>query len=468
MSLLAPRHAEAADQRRWGGLSLPLLGAIGAAALALVLGLLAGLSAKYAILAVVGVGFVFVVFADLSLGVAFFAAFTFLDQLGGGAGVSPDKLAGVLLVLSWALRRSVRAQTDARTVIGRHPRIFAWIMVLLAYSVMSAAWAVVPSASLSYVFRDILQLLLIPIVYAAVDTRRDVFKIVAGFLIGAIISAVYGFLHPVSATAAAAGRSVGTIGDPNQQAAVLVAAIALALGLAVVGRRSAWLATLAAVSVLLCAVATVATLSRSGLLAFLGMLVAGAVLGGQWRRWARALLVIGVAGLALYFGVFATGFASRVTSSNSDGRSTIWTVGLRMFAANPVLGVGAGNFQQASSQYLERPGLTTAPQFIIVTPKVAHNIYLEQAATLGVPGFIIMIAIFVGGIVAALRAAHIFERIGDPELDLMARACVLGMIGFDVSNFFISGLQTKQFWLIFGLGLALAKLAETERAGLAV
>ena len=79
-----------------------------------------------------------------------------------------------------------------------------------------------------------------------------------------------------------------------------------------------------------------------------------------------------------------------------------------------------------------------------------------------------MVAIFIGGIAAALRAAHIFERLGDSELDLMARACVLGMIGFDVSNFFISGLQTKQFWLIFGLGLALAKLAETEHAGNAV
>ena len=429
-------------------------------------GLGAGVSPKYAIVGVLGVGFVIAVIADLALGVAFFAAFSFLDQLSsGGPTFSLDKVAGLLLILSWALRRSTASREDARTIISRHPRLFTWIVLLLVWSSISAVWAVQSGVAISYVYRDILQLLVVPVVYSAVNSRRDVYLIVGGFLIGAVISAVYGLIHPVSATAAAAGRLVGTTGDPNQAAAALVAAIALAAGLAVVARRSFRLKLLAVVAAALSVVGVVETLSRSGLIALGVVLLAGTIVAGRWRRVARVLLVLGVIGVAGYFLVLAPASSvNRVTNPSSDGRSDIWKVGWRIFEANPILGVGAGNFQQASVHYLQRPGAITYGVFFIVTPKVAHNIYLEQLATLGVPGLIIMLAIFVGGIVVALRAAHIFERLGDPELDLVSRSTVLALFAFLASDFFISGLQTKQFWVVFGLALAMEKLADMRLA----
>lgn len=428
-------------------------------------GLAAGVKPEYALFGLLGIGFVVAVFADLPLGLAVFSALSFLDELGaGGPALSFNKVAGLLLILSWALRRGTTARDDARTVIGEHPRLFTWIVALLGWSTISAMWAVQPGVALTYVYRDLLQLLLIPIVYSAVNSRRDVYLIVSGFLIGAIVSAVYGLAHPVSTSSAYAGRLVGTTGDPNQQAAVLVAAVALAAGLGAVALRSRRLRLLATLAGVLSLIGIVQTLSRSGLVSLGFVLICGVIFGGLWRRKAAILLLLALIGVGGYFVFVAPPQAThRVTDANSDGRNDIWKVGWRMFESNPVLGVGAGNFQQASNRYLERPGLVTAAAFIIVTPKVAHNIYLEQLATLGVPGFILMCAVFIGGIAAALRAAHIFERLGDRELDLVSRSCILGLFAFLASDFFISGLQTKQFWVIFSLGLAMLKLAQTQQ-----
>jgi putative inorganic carbon (HCO3(-)) transporter len=164
-----------------------------------------------------------------------------------------------------------------------------------------------------------------------------------------------------------------------------------------------------------------------------------------------------------YFLVFASSTGlSRVTSTNADGRNTIWLVALRMFDANPILGVGTGNFPNAARLYLIRPGLTQSGYLIITTPKPAHNVYLEIAATLGIPGLILLIAVFGGGVIVALRAAHIFERIGDGELEVLSRCTVLALIAYLASDFFLPDLQIKQFWLLFALGLAVYKLARTE------
>jgi O-antigen ligase len=231
-------------------------------------------------------------------------------------------------------------------------------------------------------------------------------------------------------------------------------------------RRSTPLRLLAVVAVIVSFVGLVSTLSRAGLFAFAFVLLAGVLFGGRWRRRSATFLLVGVTAVVLYFVALAPSSAlHRVVSGGTSGRSTIWTVGWRMFEANPVIGVGAGNFQVSSVHYLERPGLVTAAFFIIDIPKVAHNIYLEQLATLGVPGLIAMVGIFIAGVSAALRAAHIFERLGDRPMEIMARCSILGLFAFLSADFFASELLSKQLWLVFALAPALLKLADIESDG---
>jgi O-antigen ligase len=432
-------------------------------------GVTAGVSPKYAIVGALGLGFVVAVFSDLTAGVALFTVLSFLDLLTvGGAAVSFMKVAGLLLFMSWVARQATGARQAVSTIIGRHPAMICAIVAFLGWNAISAAWARTPGDALLTVYRDSLVMLLIPIMISAVRERKHVHLIVAAFLVGAVFSSVYGILVPTSATALTAGRLSGGLGDPNEEASVLVAAIVLSVGMASVVKRSPWLTLAALTGAVLAFIGLVGTLSRGGLVAFACALVAGVIFGGRWRRSAAILLVVGVVSVVGYYAVVASGSAvSRVTSSSTSGRNDLWTVGVRMFEANPVVGVGAGNFQASSVHYLQRPGLVTAANYIVNTPLVAHNIYLEQLATLGVPGLLLMLGIFVAGIAAALKAARIFERIGDRDLELLARCTLMALIAFLAANFFISDLISKQLWLVFALCPALLGLAQREAARVA-
>jgi hypothetical protein len=68
----------------------------------------------------------------------------------------------------------------------------------------------------------------------------------------------------------------------------------------------------------------------------------------------------------------------------------------------------------------------------------------------------------------ALKAAHVYERLGEPGMELLARCVLLGLVAFLAADFFLSGLLFKQLWLVFALAPALLKLAEIERDRLAV
>jgi O-antigen ligase len=427
-------------------------------------GVVAGVDPKYGVAGALALGFIVAVLGDLVVGVAMFTTLSFLDNLNvGGAAVSFDKVVGLLLFGSWVASRTAGSRRNARAVALRHPAMLLSIVFFLGWSTLSAAWARNSGDALNTTYRDALDLLLIPIVYGAIRDRRDVQIVVGGYLAGAIFSAVYGLITPPAATSLAAGRLTGSLGEANQQATVLVAAIVLAVGFASLSRRSTPLKLFALVAVIVSFIGLVGTLSRAGLLAFGFVLAAGIVFGGRWRRGAATFLVVGSAAVVVYFAALApTSALQRVISGGTSGRSTIWTVGWRMFEGNPVVGVGAGNFQVSSVDYLQRPGLVTAAFYIIDVPKVAHNIYLEQLATLGIPGLIGMLGIFVAGVSAALRAAHIFERLGDRQMEIMARCSILALFAFLSADFFASELLSKQLWLVFALAPALLKLADIE------
>ncbi len=428
-------------------------------------GVTSGVSPKYGAFGALGLAFVVAVFADLTAGVALFTALSFLDLLSAGSAVSFIKVAGLLLLMSWLATKATGIRRTFSTLIECHPAMIGFIVAFLGWNAVSVVWAASPSAALQEVYRYILVILLVPILYSAARDRKHVYMIVAGFLVGAAFSAVYGILNPASATAATAGRLSGAIGDPNEEASVLVAAIVLSVGMASVVKPSPRLKLATLAGAVIAFIGLVETASRGGLVSFACVLVAGVIFGGRWRRSAAVLLVVGVAAVAGYYAFLASGAAvSRVTSASTSGRSDIWTVGLRMFEAHPLNGVGAENFQIVSVHYLQRPGLITAATFIIDTPKVAHNIYLELLATLGVPGLVLMLGIFVAGIAAALKAARIFERIGDHDLEVLTRCIILALIAFLSANFFISNLLSKQLWLVFALCPALLGLAHREAA----
>jgi O-antigen ligase len=133
--------------------------------------------------------------------------------------------------------------------------------------------------------------------------------------------------------------------------------------------------------------------------------------------------------------------------------------------AHPVLGVGNDNFVLVSSQYINRPGAIQALYFIN-TPKLTHNTFLEAFADLGIPGLLTLVAVLGFCIASAVRAAWIFEALGDRDMELMARAVVLAIVAIITSDMFVAAAYAKYLWIPLAICPALLALARrAEQSG---
>ena len=116
-----------------------------------------------------------------------------------------------------------------------------------------------------------------------------------------------------------------------------------------------------------------------------------------------------------------------------------------------------------SVDYLQQVDNVSAGQYIISQkPKPVHNTYLELLADLGIPGLIAFLVIAVGSISAAMKAAHIYERLGDTGAELMSRCVALGVIAELTGAFFITATPLKLLWLILALPFPLLAVARAE------
>ncbi len=147
---------------------------------------------------------------------------------------------------------------------------------------------------------------------------------------------------------------------------------------------------------------------------------------------------------------------------SAENRTTVWKAGMRMIVAHPIVGVGLGNFKAVVRQY-EDPGENR--QFI------AHNVYIEIAAELGLPALMVFLAILCSSYGVLERVRRRTARFGPPLLHHAAAGIQAGLVGYAVSAFFSSEQYQKLFWLMIFLSMCLPALVRgalhelTEAAG---
>jgi hypothetical protein len=219
-------------------------------------------------------------------------------------------------------------------------------------------------------------------------------------------------------------RYRGTLQDPNELSLVL--GIAIPFALAFLDRRRTVarmiLATLTIAMVGLCAYFTA---SRGGQLVFL------TVLGVYFvnRYGLRRGVVIGVL-LALPLLVLGGGGGGE---SSTVERTECWWVGLHLFVASPVFGVGFGQFTE--HHYL-----------------TAHNSFILVAAELGLPGMLLWTSV----IYVALKVPFQALRAQLPPVARTWALAVLASIaGLVVGSFFLSFAYKDALWIYVGLTGAL-------------
>jgi O-antigen ligase len=435
-------------------------------ATAAILGVIAALQPLIAVAAVAGIVLAYVVFNDLAMGFAVLAFLSFLDTLPASASLSPSKAAGLLLAVAWLARFSSSARGE-RDLFADHPNL-TWVLIaFFSWATLSLVWSSSTSVALESLFRYAPDILLFPIAYTAVRTRRDLLLVLGAIVFGAFVAASFGVLQPPDPSLAE-GRATGTIGDPNELAAVLLVGLALAAGLALGRDRSPLVRLASGLTVALCAAGVFLSLSRGGLIALGALMVAGTIFAGKWRRAITLMLVAIATGGVLYFTALAPLPArERITTADGGaGRSDIWKLGLRMVRAHPVTGVGVGNFPTVSANYALQPGtLQRADLVFSSAPKVTHNTYLEVLSEMGFPGFLLFMGALLSCLGCALKAARLWGRSGQAEMEAVARAVFLGLVGMLVADFFISQMYSKLLWVMLALCPALLALARSERDG---
>jgi O-antigen ligase len=454
--------AQQVDLSRWVyGPAIGLLAAI--------VGLTAGLQPELAIAASFAVGFVIVVIADITWGLVVFTFLAFLEIVPfGGPALSFSKLLGGLLFVSWLAVMT----TGQRISVDR--RIVRWSVGLLAgliaWTLLSATWAEVPGVSISVAFRYALNAVLFIIVLTAITDRRDVMRLIGAYVAGAGIAALYGIAAP-GRYEADFGRLESAALDPNQLAALLVPALIICVFAAIGLRRQPAIRLVAVGIGTICGLTILLTVSRGGLIAAVVALIAGSLVAGRWR-WRMLLVATTVAASGfIYFAGFASDAAvSHLQSTTQgdarvqEGRVTIWQVAWRMAEQNAVIGVGGGNFSESSRHYLLQPGSAPRSDLIIDAPAVVHNTYLETLTELGAIG----LGLFTGLIALCLgslwRAAGLFRRLADAEMELLSRALLAGLTGILVASFFISNEYAKSLWLLLSLGPTMLAVAQRQAA----
>ncbi|MGA3315828.1 MAG: O-antigen ligase family protein [Candidatus Korobacteraceae bacterium] len=139
---------------------------------------------------------------------------------------------------------------------------------------------------------------------------------------------------------------------------------------------------------------------------------------------------------------------SKSDVGSSEIRIYAWQAGLRMISAHPLEGVGLGNYKGAGPRYDPTGHLAHEPH-------IAHNAYLEIAAEMGIPIFLVFVALLGSTFRSLARTRRRCLANGPEWLSAMALAMQAGLTGACVAIFFVSGQYEKLLWLFLALSVCL-------------
>lgn len=221
------------------------------------------------------------------------------------------------------------------------------------------------------------------------------------------------------------------------------------------------------------------TQSRGPLLAFVPVFALLILLHG-WRtgRWRSGLLLVGAACVMVSAAMFSMrgevaarfeAIAPEVATFNHQydakgavrERLEMWRTGLRAFVAHPVIGIGVGEFGEYTRQ--EIAAGRTNP--VIGRYNQPHNEYVEAAATGGLPGLLVLLAMFL----VPLR--YFFRQALDPDEDIALAASVgLALVGLYMvcaltdAVFYRVMTQSLYFFLVLGMAVRIGRLKRLKEA----
>lgn len=358
-----------------------------------------------------------------------------------------SKLAPALFLLVWVVHRLL----NNRPFGVSHPVVW-WSLGLMSLVLASSAVHIDQTFTIVYLARWIPFLIFVvalaDVVAHEVAPWTALLALVAGAAasaLGAVISFVF-FEAP---------RATGPMTDPNDLAYVLTAAVPIMLlsGWRSKSARSAWVS---GVVIALLLVGAAATLSRGGGLATALVLVWALARGLIPARLAAAALgLLGSLGMAILLLAQpaveqAIDQKEYIAGTNVDTRLLRWHAAARMLGDNLLLGVGPGGFREKYVQYSRLAELAEQQP-------VAHQMYLEVGAELGLIALVCFLGAILGALVAtekAVRRCQSVRTSANEDLRLAALATQGSLLAICASSMFLSEQYYLALWAALGIAAA--------------
>ncbi len=383
--------------------------------------------------------------------------------------------AGALVVLVWKAPTALRpAWQSSRPVLLAGAALVG--AVVLAQLATPVGWTGLDWVQRCRAWLALLPLSLTLALGGATLRRRAVWLLLAGALVASVLGIVQHFtgVHPGAELLGVAPKhwrirapgqsdgfsAVGLFYNRTRFAHVIVVAAALALGLALWGRRpkTRWLAAALVVPVLAALVLSYTRAALGALVLALGLLLLldGASLS---RRLRRAVLA-GMLALACVVAVVPS-LRHRAVSAvdmvaNSD-RQFLWRRGFEIAADFGATGVGLNHYGLAHGFYYDQVKSTFGMR------SQGHNLYLTFLAELGPIGLLALM----GFLITLLRRGR-HRGVGvDTEADDMAlrRGALLAVLALMLISLFHDPLyQAVEALAFFTPAALLASLGESPEA----
>ena len=330
------------------------------------------------------------------------------------------------------------------------------ILLLAAWGLLSVLFSMRPLYSLQEFQEEMLtHCFLFYLVVTHLQTRREIDRVVSALIVGAALMGCFGIYEVLSTeiTWTRGARLASLTSDYNYASTYFMSVIPI-LFYAIRTARSARIkvAILSLLGINLFALYF--TFSRA---AWLGLVVACVVMGLYERRAALWATIAGIALVVLF--LFATPqggqFFRSMRGLDGGGRLPALAFGVEQVAAHPLLGIGYG--RESMIHALPVPAEMSEGGFWHL-----HNLFLQTALEMGIPGSLLLLAVVVG----LARVFHQgYTRARDPVDRRLMVAMQMVLVACLVRNQFdvlYVDAPAALFWILMGLGVRQSQMIHDD------
>lgn len=273
--------------------------------------------------------------------------------------------------------------------------LFVPIMAIGVVFAASTLFSPFPSESVG-IFKKLILLCSIPLIILSINSQKQKHLILYFWLSGALVTCVWAIIQGAMGIERPGGF-LGTISFGHFAAMALPIALAMALF-----KNNKYRRILAAAVFCTGAIAMLINQSRGGWLAVIVGITLVFVVRRNWLLIATFIVVLTAGCIAIIICMPDSELARRIYSVSSplskqqDYFATYnrprwykWKAAIGMAKDNPVLGVGPDQFKRQLPEYFSEE--VKEEHFASVRYENAHNMYFDYAATMGIPGLLVLL-----------------------------------------------------------------------------